>query len=192
MAGDERLIDKDPEAESDEESSEPFYKSETFLFALKISLIVGMVSSVATGLVITNMRLTGVEEAVKEQIELAELVQVQQGTIIQNVQALKSQLDQTSAKVLTLDLSSAKGELSQALKILDTQSQNIDKQLATNRNGLISLARMMQGTRVWQDDYRSQFQKLFDDNQTLKKSIKEMRGIQEKPKEESQYLEMDF
>ena len=67
------------------------------------------------------MRLTGVEEAVKEQIELAELVQVQQGTIIQNVQALKSQLDQTSAKVLTLDLSSAKGELSQALKILDTQ-----------------------------------------------------------------------
>ena len=50
----------------------------------------------------------------------------------------------------------------------------------------------MQGTRVWQDDYRSQFQKLFDDNQTLKKSIKEMRGIQEKPKEESQYLEMDF
>lgn len=192
MAGDERLIDKDPEDESDEESSGPFYKSETFLFALKISLIVGMVSSVATGLVITNMRLTGVEEAINEQLELAELVQVQQGTIIQNVQTLKAQLDQTSAKVLTLDLSSAKGELSQALKILDTQSENIDKQLATNRNGLISLARMMQGTRVWQDDYRSQFQKLFDENQTLKKSIKEMRGIQEKPKEESQYLEMDF
>lgn len=192
MAGDERLIDKDPESETDEEASEPFYKSETFLFALKISLIVGMVSSVATGLVITNMRLSGVEEAVDKQIELAELVQVQQGTIIQNVQSLKAQLDQTSDKVLTLDLSSAKGELSQALKILDTQSQNIDKQLATNRNGLISLARMMQGTRVWQDDYRSQFQKLFDDNQTLKKTIKKMRGIQEKPKEESQYLEMDF
>ena len=192
MAGDERLIDKDPKSETDEEASEPFYKSETFLFALKVSLIVGMVSSVATGLVITNMRLTGVEEDIDKQIELAELVQVQQGTIIQNVQSLKAQLDQTSDKVLTLDLSSAKGELSQALKILDTQSQNIDKQLATGRNGLISLARMMQGTRVWQDYYRSQFQKLFDDNQTLKKSIKKMRGIQEKPKEEPQYLEMDF
>ena len=192
MAGDERLIDKDPESDSDEAESGPFYKSETFLFALKISLIVGLVSSVATGLVITNMRLTGVEEDIDKQIQLVGQVQGQQDTMKQNIKTLKIQLDQTSAKVLTLDLSSSKGELSQALKILDTQSQNIDRQLATGRNGLISLSRMVKGSSVWQEDYRNQFQQLFDDNQTLKKAIKKLRGIQEKPKEEPQYLEMDF
>ena len=190
MAGDEKLIDKDPEAEGEE--SVPFYKSETFLFALKISLIVGLVSSVATGLVITNMRLTGVEEKIAEQIKLSGQMQGQQNTLIQNIKTLKMQLDDTTAQVSTLDLSSAKGELKQALNILVMQSQNMDKQLATNRNGLISLSRMVQGSRVWQEDYRTQFQTLFDENQQLKKAIKKLRGIQEKPKEEPQFLEMDF
>ena len=37
------------------------------------------------------------------------------------------------AKIETLDLDSAKGELSQALKILDTQSEALDKQLLPPR-----------------------------------------------------------
>ena len=92
----------------------------------------------------------------------------------------------------TLDLSSAQGELSPAIKILYTQSKAIDKQLAVTRNGLISLSRMIQGSRVWQEDYSGQYKVLFDQNKEIKQMIKDLRGIQEVKREEPQYIEMDF
>jgi len=87
----------------------------------------------------------------------------------------------------------AKGELSEALAILNTQSDAINKQLAVTRNGLISLSRMIKGSRVWQDDYKGKYQNLFDDNEKIIVSIKKLRGIQEKPEEhDPAFLEMDF
>ena len=95
-------------------------------------------------------------------------------------------------QVSTLDLESSKGELSTALKILETQSKNIDKQLAVTRNGMVSLARMVKGSRVWQEDYKGQYKSLFDANKVLKAEIKSLRGVQETDKPEFRYLEMDF
>jgi len=78
------------------------------------------------------------------------------------------------------------------LEILGTQSANLDKQLAVTRNGLISLARMVKGSRVWQDDYRAQFQELFQHNDQVKESIDKLRGTAKKEKPETRYIEIDF
>ena len=60
------------------------------------------------------------------------------------------------------------------------------------RNGLISLSRMIQGSRVWQEDYSGQYKVLFDQNKEIKQMIKDLRGIQDVKREEPQYIEMDF
>lgn len=190
MVGDERLIDEDPA--SSEEDKTSFFKSKTFLLILKISLAVGLISSVVTGLIITNMRLSEVEAEITDQILATERIDNQQSTLVQNIKALKTQLDQTTAKIDTLNLSAARGQLNKTLEILQRQSKNIDVQLATSRNGLLSLSRMVKGSRVWQEDYRNQFQQLFDENQTLKTEIERLRGVYSAPKEEPEFLEMEF
>lgn len=187
----ERLIDRDPDAEQEPESV-PFYKSETFILVLKISLALGVISSLLTGLIITNMRLSTLEDQYKTTIEEVTTLNKQTDIAIQNLKTLKSEYDRLAQQVGTLDLTTAKGELSQALTILDTQSAAIDKQLAVTRNGLMSLSRMVKGSRVWQEDYRNQYQELFDANKRIKDDIQKLRGIQEEEREEPQYIEMEF
>ena len=189
---DERLIDRDPEAgEEGSEDSLPFYKTDSFMLVIKLSVALGVVSSLLTGLIITNNRLSTLEEQITAFSEQVTAFQTQHETA--NVKLLTTSHEQLAASVGTLDLGAAKGELSQALGILDTQSNALNKQLAVTRNGLLSLSRMIKGSRVWQEDYRGQYQGLFDENARIKSSIKSLRGIQQKPKEpEPTFLEMDF
>ena len=171
----ERLIDKDPE--EDEVVSLPFYKDPMVITVMKITVALGVISTLLTGLVLTNSRLTDVET---------------QAALNTNLKILTSDHEHVKNQVSTLDLQSAKGDLATTLSILDTQSKAIDKQLATTRNGMMSLSRMIKGSRVWQDDYKNQYQKLFDDNKQLKAQIDALRGVQQKAHDEPQYLELDF
>ncbi len=189
---DERLIDRDPNSEESEQKEPPFYKSDTFILVLKISLALGVISSLLTGMILTNMRLGKLEEQITESLLQLQEFTLQQEVVVSNLKQLTKDHQQLDQQVSTLDLAAAKGELSTALKILDQQSQNIDKQLATTRNGLVSLARMVKGSRVWQDDYSGQYKGLFEDNKKLKSEIMQLRGIQEEEKIEPRYIEMDF
>jgi cell division protein FtsB len=189
---DEKLIDRDPDAEPDESPSEPFYKSPTFILVLKVSLCVAIVSSLITGMVLTNMRLSNLEKDVTDTLFNVEQLTLQQEVVVTNLKSLTKEHQLLVKNVSTLDLESSKSDLTTALHILDTQSANIDKQLAVTRNGLISLARMVKGSRVWQDDYRAQYKALFDNNQDLKAEIKALRGIVKKEPTETQFIEMNF
>ena len=188
---DERLIDRDPDA-GEEIKPVPFYKSGTFVLVLKISISLGVISSLLTGLIITNSRLSTLEEKYQTTIEEVSGLNKQADVAIQNLKTLKSEHDRLAQAVGTLDLTAAKGDLSQALLILETQSGALDKQLAVTRNGLMSLSRMVKGSRVWQEDYRNQYQDLFDANKQIKEAIKTLRGIQDEVREDPQYLEMEF
>jgi hypothetical protein len=190
----ERLIDRDPNAEDESEAGEsvPFYKNSTFVLVLKLSVTLGLVSTLITGLIITNSRLSGVEDLFKDTLTQVSQVSEQQKIMIENLKTLTSDHQLLVAKVETFNLDSAQGELSQALNILDTQSKAIDKQLAVTRNGLISLSRMIQGSRVWQEDYSGQYKQLFEHNKEIKLMINDLRGIQAVKREEPQYIEMDF
>jgi len=189
---DERLINRDPRAEEDEVKPEPFYKSSTFILVLKISLSFGVISALLTGMILTNFRLGNLEERIATTLDTFQTLIEQQEIVVTNLKQLTDSHKLLEQQVSTLDLESSKGELSTALKILDTQSQNIDRQLAVTRNGLVSLSRMVKGSRVWQEDYKGQYTKLFEDNKKLKADIKTLRGVQEEDKPEFRYLEMDF
>jgi len=190
----ERLIDKDPNAEDEEavEGNVPFYKNPTFTMVLKVSLGLGIISTLITGLLITNARLSAVETLFKDTLVKTSEISEQQIVIVENLKTLTVEHKRLVQQVETLDLDSAKGELSQALQILDTQSKAIDKQLAVTRNGLISLSRMIQGSRVWQEDYSNQYKSLFEHNKEIKEMIKDLRGIQDEKREDPKYLEMNF
>lgn len=186
----ERLIDKDPE--EDEVVSLPFYKDPMVITVMKITVALGVISTLLTGLVLTNSRLTDVETQLSTTTDLVITLTEQQAALNTNLKILTSDHEHVKNQVSTLDLQSAKGDLATTLSILDTQSKAIDKQLATTRNGMMSLSRMIKGSRVWQDDYKNQYQKLFDDNKQLKAQIDALRGVQQKTHEEPQYLELDF
>ncbi len=192
MAKDEKLINRNPDEEEQAPKAEPFYKSATFILVLKISLYLGVISSLLTGMILTNMRLAKLETTVIESMFEVEQLALKQEVVVTNLKQVTKDHHQLVSKVSTLDLEAAKGDLSTALNILDKQSQNIDKQLATTRNGLISLSRMVKGSRVWQDDYRGQFKTLFDANKTLKAEIKTLRGIEKEEAAGPRYIEMDF
>lgn len=189
----ERLIDQDPSVGGEDGATGvPFYKTPVFALVIKISLAIGILSTLITALLITNSRLGNLEVIFKETLSQVTQITAQQKIIIGNIKTLTTEHKALAANVETFDLGSAKGDLNQALKILDTQSKAIDKQLAVTRNGLISLSRMIQGSRVWQDDYSGQYQSLFDHNKEIKQMIKDLRGIQDVKREEPQYIEMDF
>ena len=189
----ERLIDQDPSVGGEDGATGvPFYKTPVFAQVIKISLAIGILSTLITALLITNSRLGHLEVIFKETLSQVTQITAQQKIIIGNIKTLTTEHKALAANVETFDLGSAKGDLNQALKILDTQSKAIDKQLAVTRNGLISLSRMIQGSRVWQDDYSGQYQSLFDHNKEIKQMIKDLRGIQDVKREEPQYIEMDF
>ncbi len=189
---DEKLIDRDPDSESDAPKGEPFYKSATFILVLKVSLYMGVISSLITGMILTNMRLGTLETTFTETQFNVEQLTMQQEVVVTNLKSLTKEHHLLVSKVSTLDLEAAKGDLTTALHILDKQSANIDKQLAVTRNGLISLSRMVKGSRVWQEDYRGQYKTLFDSNQSLKAEIKELRGIIKEESTDPRFLEMDF
>jgi chromosome segregation ATPase len=190
---DERLINRGPREDDEEEiKPEPFYKSSTFILVLKISLYFGVISALITGMILTNFRLGNLEERIATTLSTFKTLTEQQEIVVTNLKQLTDSHKLLERQVSTLDLESSKGELSTALKILGTQSKNIDKQLAVTRNGMISLARMVKGSRVWQEDYKGQYKNLFDENKTLKSEIESLRGVQEAEKPEFRYLEMDF
>ncbi|EAT12083.1 hypothetical protein HF888_04635 [Bermanella marisrubri] len=194
---DERLINKDPRAVDEDENQEtglPFFKQPAFIFVLKISLSLGVISSLLTGLFITNSRLTDVEDQILQYQEEISVFKEQQDILKQNLQTLTADHEYLVSEVNALDLSAAQGDLSKALAIYDQQADALNKQLAVTRNGLMSLSRMIKGSRVWQEDYNNQYKKLFEDNKQIQQAIDELRGVQKDKaqREEPQYLEIDF
>lgn len=194
---DERLINKDPRAVDEDENQEadlPFFKQPAFVLVLKISLSLGVISSLLTGLLITNSRLTDVEDQIQQYQEEITVFKEQQDILKQNLQTLTADHEYLVSEVNALDLSAAQGDLSQALSLFDQQADALNKQLAVTRNGLMSLSRMIKGSRVWQEDYNNQYKKLFEDNKDIQQAIDKLRGVQKdkEQREEPQYLEIDF
>ncbi len=187
----ERLIDKDMEEGEEAQSTSPL-NSPAFWLAIKVSLGTAVISAVAVTFVLVFMALGDVEEQVLGlQTQVAEL-DSRQKILSKGIKQLTAETQFLTSEVNSLDLGAAKGDLRTALEILGTQSANLDKQLAVTRNGLISLARMVKGSRVWQDDYRAQFQELFQHNDQVKESIDKLRGTAKKEKPETRYIEIDF
>jgi len=187
----ERLIDKDME-DGEEVQEASALNSPAFWLAIKISFGTAILSGLVVAIVLVFMAVGEVEEQLSEVDEELKELQSRQQIIAKSIKQLTSESQFLSREIESLDLGAAKGDLRQALNILGTQSGNIDKQLAVTRNGLISLARMVKGSRVWQDDYRAQFQELFQHNEQVKEDIKELRGVAKKQTQESRYIELDF
>jgi len=187
----ERLIDKDMEEGEEAQGSSPF-SSPAFWLAIKVSLGTATLSTLVVVFVLLFMAIGDVEEQILGlQTQVAEL-DSRQKILSKGVKQLTAETQFLTSEVNSLDLGAAKGDLRTALEILGTQSANLDKQLAVTRNGLISLARMVKGSRVWQDDYRAQFQELFQHNDQVKESIDKLRGTAKKEKPETRYIEIDF
>lgn len=187
----ERLIDKDMEEPEGGENKSSMNTAALWL-AIKVSLGTGILSALVVSLVLIFMSLGDVEEQVSNlESQVAEL-QSRQNILKKGIQQLTSDHKYLDGEIGSLDLGAAKGDLRTALNILSVQSSNIDKQLAVIRNGLISLSRMVKGSRVWQDDYRAQFQELFQHNEQVKEDIEELRGVAKEQKKEDRYIEIDF
>jgi len=192
---DERLIKKDPKEEPDDTlKGLVFYKNKTFILVFKISLIIGLICSLLAGLVITNIRLANVESMLHfAQTDIQDMA-TEKAAIIANMAQLQKNNEQLKNQVNMLNLDASHGKLSTTLSLLDQQNKSVNKQLAVTRNGLISLSRMIKGSRVWRDDYRIQYDELFNANKRIQESIKTLRGIQDpKPSNNTpQFIEMDF
>ena len=188
---DERLIDKDMEEAKAKEAASQADKSALWL-AIKISAALGIVASMVTTLILVNSRMNENEAQLSAALAQLTELQARQEKLAEGVNELHKLSTQLQKEVGTLDIGAAKGDLSTTLGILDTQSVNFNKQLAVTRNGLISLARMVKGSRVWQEDYRSQYQVLFDDNKKVKESIDKLRGVAKKEEESDRFIELDF
>lgn len=187
----ERLIDKDME-DSEGAPQASGMASPALWLAIKISFGTAVLSAISVAIVLAFMAIGDAEDKIEKIGEQVTELQNRQKIIAKGIKQLTSESQFLTREVESLDLGAAKGDLRKALDILGTQSGNIDKQLAVTRNGLISLARMVKGSRVWQDDYRAQFQELFQHNEQVKEDIQELRGVAKKEKQDSRYIELDF
>ncbi len=189
----ERLIRESPENEEEgAPQKESLFANPLLWTVIKVSLSLGVITSLLTGLILVRARLVTAEEALALALTRVEKLEVRQEKIATGVKQLNKITEGIQSQVNTLDIGAAKGDLKEALEILHIQSENFDKQLAVTRNGMMSLSRMVKGSRVWQDDYRSQYEALFKENTKLKETIKALRGIQQNKEEPPQYIEIDF
>ena len=187
----ERLIDKDLD-EEEEESSPSLLNSPGFWLALKASFGTAILSAITITFIMLFMEVGETQEKLEAINEQFAEFESRQKILTKGVKSLNTITQGLTREVRSLDVGAAKGDLREALTILNNISENQDKQLAVSRNGLISLSRMIKGSRVWQDDYRAQFQELFQHNQQVKDEIKELRGLANPKKEETRYIELDF
>lgn len=187
----ERLIDKDLE-ESEEEANPSLLASLGFWLAIKASVGTGILSGIIVTFVMLFMEVGDTQEKLAAIDTKMEEFEGRQQVLTKGIKQLNTITQGLTQEVRSLDVSAARGDLREALTILNTISENHDKQLAVSRNGLISLSRMIKGSRVWQDDYRTQFQELFQHNQQVKDEIKELRGLADPKKENTRYIELDF
>lgn len=187
----ERLIDRDLE-ESEEAPTPSLLSSPALWLAVKISVGLGVLSGVVVAFVLIFMEISTTQEQLMLIDEKITDFEQRQNVVSEGIKQLNKVTQALNRDVKALDVSAAQGDLREALGLLHTLTENLDKQLAVNRNGLISLSRMIKGSRVWQDDYRAQFQELFQYNRQTKDDIQKLRGLADPTKEDSHQIDLDF
>lgn len=185
---DEKLIDEDPNAELDDSMRikllEASAKSRLIILAIMATLCLILLAIVIAGFITMTMRISDLEAA---NVELHALHTEQEGTLeALSLQLAKFDSDYGSSldSIKDLSLNGAEGKLAKVAKMLQQLSTMREKELATSRNGLLSLSRMVRGSSVWQDDYNHQYQDLLDTNRNLMEQIQELRGVKKEEKPE--------
>ncbi len=185
---DEKLIDEDPNAELDDSMRikllEASAKSRLIILAIMATLCLILLAIVIAGFITTTLRISDLEAA---NVELHALHTEQEGTLeALSLQLAKFDSDYGSSldSIKDLSLNGAEGKLAKVTKMLQQLSTMREKELATSRNGLLSLSRMVRGSSVWQDDYSHQYQDLLDSNRNLMEQIQDLRGVKKEEKPE--------
>ncbi|MCP5326295.1 MAG: hypothetical protein H7A09_08210 [Oceanospirillaceae bacterium] len=185
---DEKLIDEDPNAELDDSMRikllEASAKSRLIILAIMATLCLILLAIVIAGFITMTMRISDLEAA---NVELHALHTEQEGTLEAiSLQLAKFDSDYGSSldSIKDLSLNGAEGKLAKVAKMLQQLSDMREKELATTRNGLLSLSRMVRGSSVWQDDYGNQYQDLLSKNRNLMEQIQDLRGVKKEEKPE--------
>lgn len=188
MADKEKLIDEDPNAELDDSMRikllEASAKSRLIILAVFATLSLILLAIVIAGFITMTLRISDLETA---NAELHKMHTEQENTLESlSMQIAKFDSDYGSSldSIKDLSLNGAEGKLSKVTKMFQQLSSMREKELATSRNGLLSLSRMVRGSSVWQDDYSHQYQDLLDTNRNLMEQIQELRGIKKEEKAE--------
>lgn len=185
---DEKLIDEDPNAELDDSMRikllEASARSRLIILAILATLCLILLAIVIAGFITMTMRISDLEAA---NVELHALHTEQEGTLeALSLQLAKFDSDYGSSldSIKDLSLNGAEGKLAKVAKMLQQLSDMREKELATTRNGLLSLSRMVRGSSVWQDDYGNQYQDLLSKNRNLMEQIQDLRGVKKEEKPE--------
>lgn len=185
---DEKLIDEDPNAELDDSMRikllEASAKSRLIILAILATLCLILLAIVIAGFITMTLRISDLEAA---NVELHALHTEQEGTLeALSLQLAKFDSDYGSSldSIKDLSLNGAEGKLAKVAKMLQQLSDMREKELATTRNGLLSLSRMVRGSSVWQDDYGNQYQDLLSKNRNLMEQIQDLRGVKKEEKPE--------
>lgn len=188
MGDKEKLIDEDPNAELDDSMRikllEASAKSRLIILAVFATLCLILLAIVIAGFITMTLRISDLETA---NAELHKMHAEQENTLESlSMQIAKFDSDYGASldSIKDLSLNGAEGKLSKVTKMFQQLSSMREKELATSRNGLLSLSRMVRGSSVWQDDYSHQYQDLLDTNRNLMEQIQELRGIKKEEKAE--------
>lgn len=188
MGDKEKLIDEDPNAELDDSMRikllEASAKSRLIILAVFATLCLILLAIVIAGFITMTLRISDLETA---NAELHKMHAEQENTLESlSIQIAKFDSDYGASldSIKDLSLNGAEGKLSKVTKMFQQLSSMREKELATSRNGLLSLSRMVRGSSVWQDDYSHQYQDLLDTNRNLMEQIQELRGIKKEEKAE--------
>lgn len=188
MGDKEKLIDEDPNVELDDSMRiqllEASAKSRLIILAVFATLCLILLAIVIAGFITMTLRISDLETA---NVELHTMHTEQENTLESlSMQIAKFDSDYGASldSIKDLSLNGAEGKLSKVTKMFHQLSSMREKELATSRNGLLSLSRMVRGSSVWQDDYNNQYQDLLNSNRNLTEQIQELRGIKKEEKPE--------
>lgn len=188
MGDKEKLIDEDPNAELDDSMRitllETAAKSRLIILAVFATLCLILLAIVIAGFITMTLRISDLETANAE----LQTMHTEQETTLESLSMQIAKFDSEYGASLDsikdLSLNGAEGKLAKVTKMFQQASVMREKELATTRNGLLSLSRMVRGSSVWQDDYSHQYQDLLDTNRNLMEQIQELRGIKKEEKAE--------
>lgn len=186
MGDKEKLINEDPNVELDDSMRikllEASAKSRLIILAVLATLCLILLAIVIAGFITMTLRISDLESANTELHNMHTEQETTLETLSLQIATFDSEYGANLDSIKDLSLNGAEGKLAKVAKMLQQVSVMREKELATTRNGLLSLSRMVRGSSVWQDDYNHQYQDLLDTNRNLMEQIQELRGIKKEEK----------
>jgi hypothetical protein len=186
MGDKEKLINEDPNVELDDSMRikllEASAKSRLIILAVFATLCLILLAIVIAGFITMTLRISDLETANTELHTMHTEQETTLETLSMQIAKFDSEYGASLDSIKDLSLNGAEGKLAKVAKMFQQVSVMREKELATTRNGLLSLSRMVRGSSVWQDDYNHQYQDLLDTNRNLMEQIQELRGIKKEEK----------